>query len=72
MKKAMELHLRFFPYSDLVWQVGLMPAYEHQMRMRGLGPYTFRKPRQELDAETVKYFEAELPKRLSAFKELID
>ena len=72
LKKAMDLQQGFLLYTDLLWQVGIEAGFEYQMRMRGLGPYTFRKPREEFDAKTAKYFEAELPKRLAAFKDLVD
>jgi len=69
--RAMQIQECLLAFQDLAWRHGVAPLFEHLLRERGFGPYCFRRPRVELDRETLDRIAPELQARLEAIEQFV-
>ncbi|MFH1614548.1 MAG: dihydrodipicolinate synthase family protein [Planctomycetota bacterium] len=69
--KAMELQNHLIAYADLLWRIGVVPLFEYLMKIRGFGPYCFRKPRNVIDTDVLKKIKPELNALIDAIEKAV-
>ena len=68
--RAIDLQHAYLTYGDILWRVGVRELFEHLMRVRGFGPYCWRRPRPAAIGDVIKAVEQELNKSIKTIEEM--
>jgi len=68
--RAIDLQHGYTAYGEILWRVGVAGVFEHLMRVRGFGPYCWRRPRPAAIPDAIKAVEQELNESIKAIEDM--